>query len=137
MGVPTAEFLAKAYYHRPQRSCFYTCCLSVILFTEGGGVLQTLPWADTPLPPQADTTPGQTSPLGRHPQQTPPIDNPFQAEIPWADTPRQRTPPPPSGHCSRWYASYWNAFLFGTDFFAKNCMEMKLDLGCASQQIHQ
>ena len=25
----------------------------------------------------------------------------------WADT-----PPPADGHCSGWYASYWNAFLF-------------------------
>ena len=28
-------------------------------------------------------------------------------------TPHSRqTPPPRDGHCSRWYASYWNAFLF-------------------------
>ena len=39
--------------------------------------------------------PGQTPhfPLGRHP-------------TPWVDT-----PPPPDGHCSRRYASYWNASL--------------------------
>ena len=38
--------------------------------------------------PRADTLPGQTHiPLGRH-------------------------PPPPGGHCSGRYASYWNAFLF-------------------------
>ena len=36
-------------------------------------------------------------PRGRHPPgQTPP---------------RDRHPPPADGHCSGWYASYWNAFL--------------------------
>ena len=29
-----------------------------------------------------------------------------------ADTPLGRYPPPPDSHCSGWYASYWNAFLF-------------------------
>ena len=29
-----------------------------------------------------------------------------------------------NGHWSGWYASYWNAFLFGK-FFFENCMEMK------------
>ena len=47
------------------------------------------PQADTPRArgtPQADTTaPGQTPPLGRHP--------------PWADTSKQKTPPPPSSAC--------------------------------------
>ena len=62
--------------------------------------------------PPMQTAPGQTPPL---PRQTPPsqVDNP-PGRQPWAD------PPPPSdGHCSRWYASYWNAFLFMKAYFSK------------------
>ena len=33
-----------------------------------------------------------------------------------ADTPPGQTPPPPDGHCSGRYASYWNAFLFQNMF---------------------
>ena len=37
------------------------------------------------------------------------------ADTPWEDTPRADTPLPgrhiTDGHCSRWYASYWNTFL--------------------------
>ena len=52
----------------------------------GACVYPSMHWADTP---QADTPLGRHS-LGRHlPGQT----------------------PLPGGHCSRWYASYWNAFL--------------------------
>ena len=45
------------------------------------------PPGQTPLHPQEDTHPPGKTPLGRHP------------------------PPPGDGYCSRWYASYWNAFL--------------------------
>ena len=31
-------------------------------------------------------------------------------------TPRMQTPPPPDGHCSGRYASYWNSFLFANVF---------------------
>ena len=48
------------------------------------------PPKQTPL--WADTLPGQTPSLGRHPT--------------WTDT-----HPPLDGHCSGRYASYWNAFL--------------------------
>ena len=50
---------------------------------------------------------GQTTPL------PPQADNPS-----WAGTPPGRdTPAPaPDGHCSRRYASYWNAFLFFSVF---------------------
>ena len=27
-------------------------------------------------------------------------------------TPPRQTPPPPDGHCSGWYASYWNVYLY-------------------------
>ena len=60
---------------------------SVILFTGGGGVCPSSCW-DTPR--WADNPPRQTPP-----RQTPP-----------------GRPPPRDGHCSGWYASYWNAFLF-------------------------
>ena len=79
---------------------------SVILSTGRGGVWQTPPGKHPP---------------GRPPGQTPP---------PWADTlPGQTTywpdnHPPGDGHCSRWYASYWNAFFFGK-IFAENCIKMK------------
>ena len=43
------------------------------------------------------------------------IHPPHPGRHPPADTPGQTTPPPPpaDGYCSRWFASYWNAFLFG------------------------
>ena len=31
---------------------------------------------------------------------------------------------PPDGYCCGWYASYWNAFLFG-NIFAEKCMKIK------------
>ena len=51
--------------------------------------------------------------LGVAPQAGIPVcngaDTPRQADIP-----QQADPPTPDGHCSRRYASYWNAFLFET-----------------------
>ena len=67
---------------------FTPVCLSVILFKGMG-------W---PTPPRQTDTPR------RHP--------------PWTDTPAPQADPPlgrhlpRDGHCSGWYASYWNAFLF-------------------------
>ena len=63
---------------------------------------QTLPRADTPLT-------GRQLPLGRHP--------------PAGIHPPGR--PPWDGHCSGWYASYWNAFLFHK-CFCKNYSEVNL-----------
>ena len=68
------------------------------------------PQAGTPLgrqpPPRADTrppgqtpAPWQTLPLGRHP---------LGRHLPA----RRHNPPPPDGHCSGRYESYWNVFLF-------------------------
>ena len=88
--------------------------LSVILFV-GVGVYPIMLWAGGCIPTCTGwgvciractgwgvfTTPGQTSPLGRHPP---------GRHLPWADTPRQ-TPLSQDGHCSRQYTSYWNAFL--------------------------
>ena len=59
--------------------------VSVILST-GGRVCLSACW---------DTT--TTTPQNRHP--------------PGAGTPPQQAPPP-DGYCCRWYASYWNAFLY-------------------------
>ena len=43
-------------------------------------------------------------------------DGVYPGQIPsWAQKSRRQTPPslpPADGHCSRLYASYWNAFLF-------------------------
>ena len=47
----------------------------------------------------ACTLPGQTPPPGRH-----------------THISLGQIPPPPDGHCSKWYASYWNAFLFLIQF---------------------
>ena len=71
---------------------------------------QTPPWADTP-PHLSHPPPGQT-PLK--------VETPSRQTSPKADTPptlgRHPLPGrhplrPPDGHCSRWYASYFNAFL--------------------------
>ena len=83
--------------------------VSVILFT-GGGIWQTPPI-------QADTPPGRHPLAGRHPpgrhhlgrypyspRQTPPYPSPHPSRN------------PRDGHCSGWYASYWNAFLFCDGF---------------------
>ena len=94
-----------------RRLCFYTC-LSVILFTGGGGVYPSmqlsLSWCEGSIQVTSnawwdrshDTPPGQVHP-------------------PRAGTPHWvGTPPPGSSVCweiratSGRYASYWNAFLF-------------------------
>ena len=75
--------------------------VSVILSTGRGHLADTTLGRHTP---RADTS----HPPGRHlppPGQTPPT--------PLGRHPLGRHPNPPSdGHCSRRYASYWNAFLF-------------------------
>ena len=74
--------------YRPQRSCgkIMFLYLSVILFTmgvSGRPPRQVLSWADTP-----------------------------RADSPRADSPRAHTSwAERDSHCSRWYVSYWNAFL--------------------------
>ena len=92
---------------------------------------QISPWADTH--PWADTTPWQTTLRANTPRQIPPRQT--QPPLPSAcwdthllcrcacwDT---HTPCPvhaeihPGGHCSGWYASYWNAFLFTEILFQK------------------
>ena len=132
MVTPTPEFGATTYYYRPQqyvRKGYVFTSVRHFVHGAGRGGL-----ADTPrqTPPQAD-------PPGRHlpPGQTPPWADPPPGHIlsPWADTlpgqttywpdtPLARQPPQGDGHCSRWYASYWNAFFFGK-IFAENCIKMK------------
>ena len=80
------------HYYRPQRSCdkIMFSQASVILFT--GGVADT-PWTDTPR--------GQTPPLARHPPRADTHTPPAQCMLGYTPL-----------HCSGWYASYWNAFLY-------------------------
>ena len=76
-----------------ERQCFHKC----LLFCPQEGVY-------TPFP-KADTLPGQT------PSCADTFPSPRQIPPHWADM----SPPtltPRGGHCSRRYASYWNAFLF-------------------------
>ena len=76
---------------RPQRNCGKVMFsqASVILFTGG---------------------------CGRHPPARHPLDRypPTQCMLGYTPLPSAcwDTPPPPDSHCSRRYASYWNAFLF-------------------------
>ena len=94
----------------------------MILFT--GGVSASV-HAGIP-PPRADTPPQEQTPPG---EDTPPrADTPQEQTPPGEDTPPRADTPleADSGirSMSGWYASYWNAFLFGK-IFAENCMKMK------------
>ena len=88
-------------FYRTQCSCGKVMFsqASVILFTRGVWQTppgQTPPWADTPrqTPPWAETTPGQTSPLGRHSlADTPP---------PEMATPTDGTHPTGMYSCCKW-----------------------------------
>ena len=74
------------YFYCPQHSCGKVMFLHVsVILSKAGGCLADTPQADNP--PPADTR------LSRHPRPPPP-------QI-----------PPSDGHCSGWYASYWNAFM--------------------------
>ena len=82
--------------------------------SRGMGVYPSIQWgrhppADTPW----QTSPWRTPPPGRHPRtDTPPLGtHPSDRHCPQEDT-----PPPPNGHCSGRYASYWNAFFFVYNF---------------------
>ena len=104
--LPPTTKLWKGNVFTPVCQSFCSQGGSMCVYQDALG--QTPPLADTPLADTSladtpwQTPPGQTSPRGRHPL----ADTP-----PWADTPRQTTPPQPDGHCSRWYASCWKAFL--------------------------
>ena len=73
----------------------------------------TPPLAD----PRADTPPGLTPPWADTTQQTSCGQTPPSRH--------QQTPPPRDGHCSGWYASYWNAFLF-CQFPLKTAWKLKI-----------
>ena len=55
-------------------------------------------------------TPRADPPQGRHPLP----DNPPGQTPPRQTPPPGRHPRPRDGHCSGWYASNWNVFLFST-----------------------
>ena len=103
-GAIPAEFGAKTYIYRPQRSC------GKVMFSQASVILSTGDVAETPL---------DRHPPGRHPL------CPVHAGIHTASLVHAgiNSPPPSDGHCCGRYASYWNAFLFGK-FFTENCMNM-------------
>ena len=77
-----------------RKLCFYKC-LSVILFTRGGGVCPKECW-DTPLPRQTPSSPRQTPHKHYGIRSTSGQAGGRDIEI---------------RSMSGWYASYWNAFL--------------------------
>ena len=100
--------------------------LSVILFTGGGGLPQcmlvyTTPWDHAPTPGTMHThtpwdhappepcthPPGPCTPQDHAPPRTMRTMHPLGPCILWDHAPLSR-----DGYCYRWYASYWNAFLF-------------------------
>ena len=90
---------------------------SLILSTGGGCVWQT--------------SPRQTSLPGRHPPgQTPPRQTPHGQTPPLPSACWDTPPPPTSSHCSRWHASYWNAFLL------KNMLSTQIPL-IENKQMHK
>ena len=88
-----------SYHYRPQRSCgkvmFYTC-LSAILFTGGrhawGAVRGWGHARQRGVHDRGQACGERGEGVGLHGRR--------------------------DGHCSGWYASYWNAFLFPIEFFA-------------------
>ena len=72
---------------------------------------------------------GCVHPLGRHPltRQISPWIPPGPGRHPLPTGPGRQPPeqaPPPPGrdsYCSRWYASYWNAFFFSLIFVVAQC----------------
>ena len=91
---------------------------------QRGGVSLSACW-DT-LPPQSDqrvcipTFTEAHTPWADTPQADPPVRPPPWADTPWETPPGRhplgRHPPPPDGHCSGRYATYWNAFLYSCSF---------------------
>ena len=101
-------------YYRPQRSCgkimFSQACVKNSV--HKGQTPPPLPSAcwDTHTPAQCMlgyTPPPAQCMLGS----TPPPPDTLLGRHPRVDTPLGRQPPPSGDHCSRRYASYWNAFL--------------------------
>ena len=85
-----------------KRQCFYTC----LSFCSQGS-RRCIPPRQTP---PRQTLPGQTSSLGRH----------SLGRHPQGDIPPGRHPSlgrHTLEHCNRWYASYWNEFIFMTYFY--------------------
>ena len=82
------------FYH-PQRSCVKVMFLHMSLLHMCKHMTHVISSHQTP----SGQTPTQADP-------PPPLAH-TRAHTSWADTPL-----PSYGHCSRRYASYWNAFLF-------------------------
>ena len=93
-------------YH-PQQSCGKVMFLNLSVILSTGGCLPQCTLGYTM--PLARHPPGQSHPLAGTP---PGRYTPLAGTPPWGGT----TPPgrytPHNSHCSRWYASYWDAFLW-------------------------
>ena len=79
--ICTAGLLTTVWLNKvTARLCFHRC-----LWVCSQGMAGRQPWADT--------TPGQTPPLGRHPPRSAPLSQTHPwADTPWADTPWADTP---------------------------------------------
>ena len=127
------------HFYRPQMklrkgNVFRPVCQSFC--SHGGGLPQCTPLGRHPpgRHPQVDTPPGQTCPPAQcmlgytPPRQTSPADTPRQthplgrhAPLPsacWDTRPLPSACCDSHGYCCRWYASYWNAFLFYDLFYS-------------------
>ena len=87
-------YTTRSENYRQQRSC------SKVIFSQASVILS----------------------MGKSAKHLSPGRHPPEAHIPWKH-PRKYTPPPPpeahpppNGHCSGRYASYWNAFVFDLSF---------------------
>ena len=92
-------------FYCPQQSCEGYVLTPVCLST--GGVCLSAYW-DTPS--QSRHPPGSRPPIADIP---PPQQTPYPLE----QTPPKQTPPQADGYWCGWYASFWNAFLFMTNFY--------------------
>ena len=59
-----------------------------------------------------DTHPREDTPPGKHPQANTPLGRHSLRD----------------GHCSRWYASYWNAFLLNVKIWNRNRTRLKIPI---------
>ena len=109
------------FYYRSQQSwakvIFSQACVKNSVH-GGEGVCLSACW-DTPPPKQTPQPPWTRPPHG--PGRHPPGPDPPDQTPPGPDTPQTRQTPPQEADCSirstsGWYASYWNAFLFTSNF---------------------
>ena len=71
---------------------------------------------------------GRCTPPGRHPLPGIPPPPPPLGRHPRGQTSLLGRHPPPDGHCSKRYASYWNAFLFSLDLLLHTNLFIHFDI---------